>query len=277
MKQLPRSSTVILDRYTSHPSPSAATVAVYGPDGTVLLASGAATADTATEAIVTGLAGSDTITVASSSGFVVGQRYTVSGPDGRWLSLKLAAMTATTMTFAGEIPWTTTSGLVSAHRLYRSFPTPAATYRTCRAVWTYTSGGVTYTEHDTLDIVRVPFALDISVARVVSAEQLFTDSPPRSPAMLIEQAIDDVQRMLLGARIRPDLVTDRTLLEQCAVWRTLQLRHWRSTELRDVFAKELDAEWVRFTASSSWIDLDDDQILDETSESMIEPNYMRIG
>lgn len=281
--QARRNATHTLEIYAAQSSPSAASCIVYAPDGSTLLASGAATADAASESIVTGLAGSDTLTVASSTGFAAGLTYRITASDGRTIDLPLVSLTTTSLTFAGEIPWTTTGGTATSSRVTRSWTTPDYTWRSCRVVWSYTSALVTYTEETELDIVRTPFALRVSSADVLRAEQLYTDGSGRNPALQIAEACDDVRRKLLGMQLCPDLVRDRSILEKAAVWRTLWARHIRNEALRSVFDEQYTAEFERFAAAKSWYDSDDDAEMayspedNSETERVIPVKYMRIG
>lgn len=271
--QVRRGVATTIEHYTDALA-ATCNVVVYTSAGETLLST-AATVDTASQAITSGLAGGRTITVATTAAFTVGKRYRVIAPDSRTVDLLLVAKTATDLTFDSEIPWTSTLGTVRAQRVYASFTAPDATYRSCRVVWTYG----TVEEYDILDVVRMPFALVVPEQRVVDAEVLYVDTLGNRPARHIAQAARDVELWLRGQQIYPDLVIDRSMLEQAVVWRALYIRHIRDTELRDVFAREYETACAGFKASRSWHDSDDDlQRLSETSTDEQPPiRYIRVG
>ena len=271
--QVRRAVASTIEHYTDDVAP-ACTIDIYSSAGDSLL-SAAATVDTASQAITSGLAGGRTITVATTAAFSVGKRYRVIAPDARTVDLLLVAKTSTDLTFDAEIPWTSTAGTVRAQRVYASFTAPDVTYRSCRVVWTYS----TIEEYDVLDIVRMPFSVVVPEQRVVDAEVLYVDTLGSRPARHIAQAARDVELWLRGQQIYPDLVIDRSMLEQAVVWRALYIRHIRDAELREVFAKEYEASCTAFKASRSWYDSDDD--LQRTSETNTDEQppirYIRVG
>jgi hypothetical protein len=272
--QIRRAATHTIEHYTEALA-STCNVAIFAPGGDALLASTAATVDPASQSITSGLAGGRTITVANTSAFTVGRRYRILVLDGRSVDLLLIAKTAADLTFDAEIPWTSTAGTVRAQRVSVSFTAPDATTRSCRAVWTYG----TAEEVDIIDIVRMPFALIVSEQRVVDSEQLYVDTLGHRPARHIAQASRDVELWLRGQQIYPDLVIDRSMLEQAVVWRALYIRHIRDEELRGVFGKEYESALSAFKLSRSWYDSDDDlQRLSEKDPSQQPPiRYVRVG
>jgi hypothetical protein len=191
--------------------------------------------------------------------------------------LRVVALTATSITLDGELPWTATSGTIAAHRIYRAWTAPSLTYIGCRVEWAYTSSSVVYIEEETLDVVRNPFRVDVASRDIVQAESLYTDSGPRNPSSQIAQATEDVFRRLRGSQIEPAYVVDRVLLQAAVVWRTLYLRHIRNEALRTVFASEYDIAYAQFLSSKGWMQTDgeDDGAVD--AERFKPIKYMRIG
>jgi hypothetical protein len=276
--QLRRSSTVNLARFCGSAIDAvAATVEIVGAAGEAILAPATATRDTTAANITTGLAGSRTLTVSATAGFVIGRRYVIASSDGTSTILRLVAIGSGTLSFDSEVPFTSTSGTISSRTLTRATVSiPDATYRDARIVWSYTSAGATVEETEVVDIVRRPFSLDVDDQRVSEAEASFVDVSTRRPGRHVDQAKLDVENWLRSQQIKPDLVRDRSLLEQAAVWRACMLRYFGVEELREVCRGEYDAALAQFKLSKSWIEESEDNEnkgLDATPR----PKYILVG
>jgi hypothetical protein len=279
MTQLRRGSTVNLVRFCSSPLDAvAATVEIVSSAGEVLLASTAATRDTTAATISAGLSGSRSVTVNTIVGFVVGSTYVVSSNDGLSVALRLVAKAATTgsLSFDSEIPFSSSSGAVTSQILSKAtVALPDLTYRDARIIWGYTSGGATIEEVQTIDIVRQPFTLDVSEQRVSEAEASFVDVSTRRPGRHVDQAKLDVENWLRSQQIKPDLVRDRSMLEQACVWRACMLRYL-GTEVRETCRAEYEQALAQFKTSGSWVEETEDAETKSTSSSL-RPKYILVG
>lgn len=257
----------------------APTVQIVGPSGEAILSSTAAVRDVTAASIVTGLAGARTITVSTVAGFVVGRVYVVASPDGLTSTLRLVAIssTAVSLTFDSEIPYTSTSGAVSSQILsVNSVDLPDTTYRDARIIWSYSSASESIEEVQTVDIVRRPFALDVTEQLVSEAESSFVDVSSRRPGRHIEQAKVDVENWLRSQQIMPDLVRDRSMLEQACVWRACMLRYFGS-ELRELCRAEYEAALAQFKTSKSWVEEAEDNENKGADATTPRPKYLLVG
>ena len=142
--------------------PSSATVTIYNPDGTTLVASGSATIDTCnTTTTATVAAGVTAVAVSSTTGIEVGRHYVISGADGRSEWVRVMALSGTDVTLAEDLAHGYASGAAFVGtRISKAISAAnAATLdEGYSAAWVYTTDGTQYRVNTFFDVVRSKWA-----------------------------------------------------------------------------------------------------------------------
>ena len=198
------------------------------------------------------------VTVTSAAGISAGWYWAQrAAGDGYPVEVRGAASTTV---YLRSPALETEAGKILDFELSKTVGAVDATHRDARVVWTYTVGGVEYISDQTIDIVRIPFALEISQATIATVEPEARSLGGSRQEILRARhgALDQVMLSLRGHQVRPDLVIDRRLLEPAAAYYFLALRHHRKSEQADKYWDMARRAMDEFYSSNSWYDSDDD-------------------
>lgn len=261
----------VLEFYPPQGVASSATVAgfVSGTSAS-LFASESVTLDTASATVSGHTASATLLTVDDSTGFVVGRRYWAETAGGRGREVTVIDVpNGTSLELDQPIGFVVTA--IAGHGLRRTLTAEEAgtVRRRCRVLWTYTVDGMGYVADQMIDIVEMPFALHLTEEDIEEAY------PPagehagsrRAWAKVLRKAEGEVFNRVAAEQIEPDLVRERDLLRDAAVYRALQLLSVRNQDFTDAGAYErweslYEQTISRFLAGKYWYDSDDDLNVD---------------
>lgn len=260
-----------LRRYQGAGVPSAATYSIYS-SGTVSLATGAVTLDTASQTLGAHALGATTLTVTSSAAFVVGRRYWLDdGYQGYEVECYSKPL-ATTLVITEPLRRAITSGSIKGHGLRVTLGTSVtgSLRRHVRVEWSATLTGATYKSTEFVDVVELPFALFVTEADLESADPSFGEQVGSSARWRrwVDGAIEDVWQALEGAGLKPDCVRSRDVLTRPVVYRALAIRHQRDPELAERYKALFEESWAHVISSKdTWYDADDDLVPSDAEDS----------
>lgn len=199
--------------------PSAATVALYQRDGTVLRASGSATIDPVNTTLsAVSYEGDETITLASVAGVVIGRDFWLMDSTGQVERVRVRAVDTGTkvVTVEGGLSWGHASGTpfvggrISTTVTIDEAATLAQGYE---ARWTYTIAESSYRARTRYDVVRTPWPMVILTPFELGdyigdlASPLMERAATRGTRFAREIAIatERLRTELLVRGVRPDL------------------------------------------------------------------------
>ena len=147
--------------------PSSATVTIYKPDGTELVASGAATIDPCNTTLsASASAGATSISVASATGIEVGRHYVLSSSSSQEEWVRVKAIDSLVITLAQDLAyWYETGDTFVGTRLTKSISAANAAEleEGYSASWVYTTAGTDYRVNTFFDVVLSKWS-DIVIA-----------------------------------------------------------------------------------------------------------------
>jgi len=190
-----------------------------------------------------------------------------------------------TFTPTQKAKFSVTNGLVRDHGIYYTYAAASntAVKRNCTAIWRYEISGESFVEYQTVDFVKKPFKINITENDIEQVCATFGITAGNYGIYMnyIGQAINDIYNWLRGQQIYPDLVIEKDLLKNAAIYRILQFRNIANFELSDKYRELYMESLAQFLTSKSWLQ-GDTEILSSVPESeialkRIPPKYMLVG
>lgn len=238
-------------------------------DSTLLNGSSNAIVDTVSTAIsANASAGDDTVTVTSATGLVVGRRYTIVNHEGRKQEITLLGLSSTTARLDQPLDFacTATTSTFTGHRLACALTTThtSAVRRRMRVLWVYDVDSVTYRTTQWIDVVRIPFDLDVTEEDLEELDPGFGEWTGSRDGWKKARkgGLAAIWSYLAAQGIYPDLVRDLTLLRLAAAQKTLELFYFRMPALSERWGEAYRETMAAFQTSRAWYDSDHDMVLD---------------
>jgi hypothetical protein len=129
-----------------------------------------------------------------------------------------------------------------------------------------------------INVVRQPFTILIGIDDIAKQDPSFPQmaDPQGAWHLLIQGAVDETRRRLMGKGIWPDLVRDREGIRQVAVLAVLA-RFFETIPQMDARAKiareRLAEAWADFLSSDAWIDYEESGIIKRAKK----PTFLQVG
>jgi hypothetical protein len=255
----------LLEFYPREGVPTAATVVAYRSGYSELFAEGAVTLDTASQTVADVEHDATVISVADESAFVVGRRYILATDGGRRVDVEVIDKASGELTISEPPGFEIASGTIKGHGLRRTLSAAEAAVirRNVRVLWEYTVAGVTYRKPQWIDIVAMPWALDVSAADMRGVYPTFTDVAGDGWRQWVAQAERDIWRALAAEGATPDLCVQREMLVDAACYRILALATTdEDGQEHDRWQRQYKDAIAQFVASRPWYDSDGDLVAD---------------
>ena len=182
---------------------TSADVAVYKPDGAILVSSTSATVDSTSTTITSQTAGNpNRLHLSSVSGFVVGRKYLIQGTDGEEFQVTISSIDTSSNHILVNVPppFDIQNGdLIKGTRVAYSIPAAKLnvldTY--FRAEFTCTTAAGVFNETVFFDVVRMQFNIRSAelVKRLITFQ--FPSAASRFETGMIEEIADRAHKMIL--------------------------------------------------------------------------------
>ena len=182
---------------------TSADVAVYKPDGAILVSSTSATVDSTSTTITSQTAGNpNRLHLSSVSGFVVGRKYLIQGTDGEEFQVTVSSIDTSSSHILVNVPppFDIQNGdLIKGTRV--AYAIPAAKLNVLdtyfRAEFTCTTAAGVFNETVFFDVVRMQFNIRSAelVKRLITFQ--FPSAASRFETGMIEEIADRAHKMIL--------------------------------------------------------------------------------